>query len=316
MIRSYRIEAHACRLVEGEADLETAVWIDLLHPTPDEDRTVEDATGAQIPTREEMVEIEPSSRLYSDEGVSVMTAPVMVRSTGDYPQMTEVSFVLTRRQLITVRYDEPVSFENFANAVMQAPRICTGPGTVFVSLLDAIVDRIADTLEAADRELDALGRDTFTGERQSGELHKRMQRLGRAGEVVSKARMSLVGLSRVVAHARGLDALRRHDTSDNLRLVQRDVETLIEHAASLAGKSTFLLDALLGMISIEQNAIIKTFSVVAVLFLPPTLIASIYGMNFAFMPELDWRIGYPLALLAMIGSMGGTYAFFKRKGWI
>ncbi|MBM9595652.1 magnesium transporter CorA family protein [Roseitranquillus sediminis] len=320
MIRTYSLEQDRCRLDEGVQGLDAAsgiAWIDVLHPDPEEERAVERAVGVGIPTREEMAEIEETSRLYHEQGAAVMIAPLLVKATGDYPETTDVTFVLTDQHLVTVRYGEPRSLAIFAATAQRRPEICAGPNSIFVALLDAVVDRIADVLEEAGRDLDALSRETFANAGVQPDLRAAMRRLGRDGEIVSKARESLVGLARLLAFAEALPSLRGDtDNAPSLSGLARDAEVLLQHATSLADKSTFLLDALLGMINIEQNAIIKTFSVVAVMFLPPTLIASIYGMNFEHMPELDWRFGYPLALLVMVGSMIAPYLFFKKKGWI
>jgi magnesium transporter len=319
MIRSYGCRDDRCEVLEGEAALhqaDAAAWLDLLQPSEAEETAVEAVIGADIPTREEMAEIEISSRLYHNPGATVMTAPVLIKS-GAYPETADVTFVLTPQRLVTVRYAEPVAFATFADAARRDASLCAGPREAFAGLLDAIIDRVADVLEDTGRELDALSREVFVHDPAPRDLKGEMRRLGRSGEIVSKARESLVGLARLIGFARGLQVLREDEgTRRTLSMLGRDVETLLEHAASLAAKITFLLDALLGLINIEQNAIIKTFSVVAVMFLPPTLIASIYGMNFEHMPELGWPFGYPLALAAMVASMIAPYLFFKRKGWI
>lgn len=320
MIRTYRTEAGICVVEEGASALEHAAgaaWIDLFQPTPEEDKTVEKVIGAAIPTREDMAEIEASSRLYREQGAVVMTTPLLVKSASPYPESAEFTFVLTPQHLVTVRYAEPVSLAIFAGTTKRTPATCASPTAVLAGLLDAIVDRLADVLEVTGQELDAMGRRTFTDDNRTETLQSRMQQLGRHGEIVSKARESLVGLARLLAFLKKLPQIgHADDLSDRLEAITVDVEVLLEHTSSLSSKITFLLDALLGMINIEQNAIIKTFSVVAVMFLPPTLIASIYGMNFEYMPELSWMLGYPLAVVAMIISMIAPYLFFKKKGWI
>lgn len=321
MLKTYRTEDDSCHVAEDEgalADLGRAVWIDLVDPTPEQEHAVEAVVDADIPTRAEMAEIEASSRLYLERGAAVMTLPVLMNRNVSYPETVDVTFVLTARQLVTIRYAEPSAFATFSATLRRTPQVCEGPQGAFAALLDAIVDRLADVLEDSGRALDAVGRAAFTGQAQPpGALRETMQQLGRHGEVVSKARESLVAMARLAAFARQLAPIRdTPEAAEQLALVATDVDVLLEHATSLAGKITFFLDTMLGMINIEQNAIIKTFSVVAVVFLPPTLIASIYGMNFEVMPELGWRFGYPMALLAMVASMIAPYAFFKTKGWI
>ncbi|HUF55684.1 MAG TPA: magnesium transporter CorA family protein [Thermohalobaculum sp.] len=321
MIRSYRVEEGRCACAEAAEGIEaapSAAWIDLLEPTHDEERAIEGVTGANVPTPEEMAEIEASSRLYLADGVAIMTAPLLIKSAGPYPETTDVTFVLTERHLVTVRYAEPTAFETFAALVARTPQICAGPEQAFAGLVDAIADRLADVLEEAGRQLDALSRAVFSpDEKPSRDFHLQMQTLGRNGDIVSKARESLVGIARMVGFAREIEQVRHSKAVEHkLRTVARDVEVLREHAGSLASKTSFLLEALLGMINIEQNAMIKIFSVVAVMFLPPTLIASAYGMNFEHMPELGWPLAYPVALAAMALSMVLPYLYFRRRGWI
>lgn len=320
MIRTYRVDGGKLRAHEsdeGVANAGTAIWIDLYEPTQEEEKAVEAIIGADIPTREEMAEIEKSSRLYTVDGAAIMTAPLAIRSTGDYPATTQVTFVLTSRQLVTVRYAEPVSFATFQTTLKRDATLGRSPQRVFAGLLDAIIDRLADMLEITGGDLDALGRSIFTGVTTAGDLKAEMQRLGRDGEVVSKASESLVGLALLLTFARGLEAIQADkEIEQKLQTVSQDIDVLLQHTNWQTSKSQFLLEAMLGMINIEQNALIKIFSVVAVVFLPPTLIASIYGMNFEHMPEVDWVFGYPLALAAMAVSMVVPYLVFRRKGWI
>jgi len=320
MITTYRAAAGKREVAEGDdalAAFDFATWIDLSDPTRSEAESVEQRLGAAIPSHEDMVEIEKSSRLYAVGNIAVMTVPLLIKSAGAYPETTHIAFILTPRQLVTVRYGEPPSFSDFAEIIERRPEALAGPGIAFAGLLDAIVDRLADTLEMTGRDLDVLGRAIFTAEATSRDLRGQMQKLGRSGEVISKASESLVGLALLVTFARGLDTVQADDeVARKVRTAGQDVDVLSQHAGWQTNKSAFLLDALLGMINIEQNSLIKIFSVVAVVFLPPTLIASIYGMNFKHMPELDWWLGYPVAIGVMIASMVVPYLIFRRKGWI
>jgi len=320
MIRTYRVASRRSEAQAGEtaiAAADTATWIDLCEPTPQEAERIESLLGAAIPSHEDMVEIEKSSRLYAVHDVAVMTTPLIIKSAGEYPETTHVTFILTPRQLVTVRYGEPSSFADFAETLDRRPEALAGPGIAFAGLLDAIVDRLADTLEMTGRELDALGRLVFTGKATSNEFREKMQQLGRSGDVISKVSESLVGLALLVTFARSLKTVKEDsDVERKVQTVAQDVEVLLQHSGRQTNKSSFLLDALLGMINIEQSGLIKIFSVVAVVFLPPTLIASIYGMNFQHMPELNWWFGYPLALIVMLASMVLPYLLFRWKGWI
>lgn len=298
-----------------------AVWIDMLHPSADDERVVESALGIDVPTHEEMQEIEISSRLYRQDGTLFMTAALLTNVDDDAPKVQPVTFMLAGARLVTLRYSEPRSFALFAQ---RAERRGSGYDTavgVLVGLLDTLVDRLADILEHAGADIDAISRDIF--ERQGGQptprdYHDVLRRVGRKGDLNSKARESLVSIGRLAAFVvQSLDeAAVAREIRGRIDTVGRDVQSLSDHATFLSNKINFLLDAVLGMISIEQNAIIKIFSVAAVAFLPPTLIASIYGMNFEFMPELDWPWGYPLALLLMVASAALPLWYFRRRGWL
>ena len=297
-----------------------AVWIDLVAPTQEEERRVETLLGVEVPTREEMQEIEVSSRLYQEDGALYMTAPVVARADTEHPEASAVSFILAGDRLITVRYAEPQPFALFSARCQRAPAAYTRGDAVLAGLLDALIDRIADVLEHIGLEVDDISHEVFehTSKPGRGDFQDVLRRLGRRGDLISKVRESLVGVGRVLMFLTQASMAQRiaKDLRDRLRTMSRDVRSLTDHASFLSSKINFLLDATLGMINIEQNAIIKIFSVVAVVFLPPTLIASIYGMNFEYMPELDWTFGYPMALLLMLASALTPYLYFKRRGWL
>jgi magnesium transporter len=315
-----------CRLrplaAEAGASLpEGAVWIDLERPTREEERLVEAALGLELPTREEMQEIEPSSRLYAEDGAMFMTANVLWKADTPDPESTPVTFVLARQRLVSIRYSDPKSFKSFAAHAERHREVCATGATLLVGLLEAVVDRTADILERIGAEVDGTSRTILRRDAgrnlSTAELKEALTRMGRSHDLTSKARDSLVSLSRLLSFL-GLPGEVKDDRAlrEHLRGLSRDVASLTDHASFLAGKISFLLDATLGLINVEQNAIIKIFSVAAVVFLPPTLVASIYGMNFKNMPELDWLLGYPWALILMVGSAVLPYLWFKHRGWL
>ena len=302
------------------------VWIDLFEPTRDEELLVERSLGLQVPTRDEMAEIEPSSRLYQERGAVFLTANVMSGIDAGDPVSTPVGFVLTKEHLVTVRYADPKPFRSFAAHIEREPGLCASSTMTLIHLLDAIVDRLADTLEVVQADIDKTSRAVFRRGETSGRRRARMSnqtmqelliRIGDDQDLLAKTRDSLVSMGRLMSflslplHVREDQELREH-----VKSIGRDISSLIDHSAFLGTNVSFLLDASLGLINIEQNAIIKIFSVAAVVFLPPTLVASIYGMNFEHMPELEWLLGYPFALGVMILSAVLPYLFFKRKGWL
>jgi magnesium transporter len=299
-----------------------AIWLDLMAPTADEEQRVESLVGVEIPTREEMQEIEVSSRLYEENGALYMTATVLSKADSDQPQASAVSFILAGDRLVTVRYADPQSFALFASRCRRSPVAHARGDAVLAGLLDALIDRVADVLEHIGLEVDAISHEVFerpATARGGRDFQDILRRLGRRGDLTSKVRESLVGINRLLMYfsqASTPGTKIAKDLRNRVRTMSRDVRSLTEHASFLASKINFLLDATLGMINIEQNAIIKIFSVVAVVFLPPTLIASIYGMNFAFMPELNEVYGYPLALALMLVSAIAPLVYFKRRGWL
>ncbi|NNU80285.1 magnesium transporter CorA family protein [Halovulum dunhuangense] len=323
MIRGFTCEGGRLRPVEDAmARLDALVWIDMIAPDAEEERRVEAALGLNVPTRAEMEEIELSSRLYTEDGVSYMTAILPARAEGQDPYMGPVTFVLAGHCLITVRYHEPRAFATFPAMAEKGDMGCTGAETVLIGLLDTIVDRLADILEHVGREIDAMSGKVFKpaeGKRPRGSDYQAvLEHLGRTGDLTSNIRDSLVTMERLVGFlGQALTAQRMEKVMrERVRGLATDLRALADHANFLSQKTTFLLEAVLGLIQIEQNAIIKIFSVAAVVFLPPTLIASIYGMNFEHMPELGWRLGYPAAILGMIASAILPFVYFKRRGWL
>jgi magnesium transporter len=312
------------RSIEGDAGLpENAVWIDLVSPTHGEDKLVEKFLGIAVPTREEMQEIEVSSRLYVENGARYMTATLMCQSETDTPRTTPVTFILAGNRLVTVRYDDPKPFSLISNKFGRyCPPNITGQ-MVFMDLLDAVIDRSADILERIGVDVDQLSHDIFEPPRslrkqRRGAYNAVLRTIGRTGDLTSKVRESLVSVGRLLLFlANEAEGMRwAKDVRAQLQSMQRDIVSLSDHSSYLTNKITFLLDALLGVVSLEQNDIIKLFSVMAVVLMPPTLIASIYGMNFGHMPELSWQFGYPFALLLMVIAGALPYFFFKWKRWL
>ncbi|HVX91764.1 MAG TPA: magnesium transporter CorA family protein [Xanthobacteraceae bacterium] len=307
---------------EGGSIPEAAVWIDLVGPTVPEDRLVERTLGIAVPTREEMQEIEVTSRLYVENGARYMTATLLCQSETATPRTTAVTFILAGHRLVTVRYDEPRPFTIVgAKLARQCPPSITGE-LAMMELLDAVIDRSADILERIGAEMDQVSHDIFEPEGsvadRSRSYNDILKTIGQKGDLTSKARESLVSIGRLLLYlANEADSMRwAKEVRAQLKGMQRDVQSLSDHASYLSNKITFLLDAMLGVVSLEQNNIIKIFSVAAVVLMPPTLVASIYGMNFKHMPELDFEYGYPLALILMLVAAVLPYIFFKWKKWL
>jgi magnesium transporter len=300
---------------------ENGIWFDLVSPTITEDKLLERHLGIAVPTREEMQEIEVTSRLYVENGARYMTATMMCQSETDTPRTTAVTFILSGHRLVTVRYDDPKPFTIVGSKLCRASPLTVTGETVLMELLDAVIDRAADILERIGADVDQVSHDIFEPEESQAASARNyrniLKAIGRKGDLTSKVRESLVSIGRVLLYlANEADSMRwAKEVRGELRGMQRDVQSLSDHAAYLSNKITFLLDAMLGVVNLEQNNIIKLFSVVAVVFMPPTLIASIYGMNFKIMPELSWEYGYYYALVVMLLAGILPVAYFKWKKW-
>ncbi len=309
--------------VASDTDVpENAIWFDLVGPTQQEDKLVEGKVGIAVPTREEMQEIEVTSRLYVENGARYMTATLMCQSDTDAPKTTAVTFILSGHRLITVRYDEPRPFMIVGHKLARVCPAGASGESVLMELLDAVIDRAADILERIGAEVDKVSHEIFEPEESVTERSKSYQiilkKIGRKGDLTSKVRESLVSIGRLLLYlANEADSMRwAKEPRAQLRGMQRDVHSLSDHAAYLTNKIQFLLDALLGMVTLDQNNVIKIFSVAAVVLLPPSLVGTIYGMNFKHMPELEWTWGYPLSLVLILLAAVLPYYFFKWKKWL
>ena len=298
------------RLDPPPADIpEKCVWVDLLEPTLAEERAVERLLAIDVPSREEMREIETSSRLYEENGTLYMTATVVTKIDTDRPESAAITFILSHNRLITNRYVDPLPFRRFVAYSERHPQAATSAPGILAGLLEAVIERTADVLERVGIGLDELSAGVFAAPTaknapRTRDLRGVMERIGRDGDLTSKARESLVTLARQLTFLQQSQSVQfPKELMARYRSMSRDVLALSDHASFLANKSSFMLQATLGLINIEQNNIIKIFSVAAAMFLPPTLIASIYGMNFHFMPELDKSLRLP-ARAAADGDLG------------
>ncbi|MFN3313722.1 MAG: magnesium transporter CorA family protein [Hyphomonas sp.] len=332
MIRTFgNIDGRFVALGEDLEAFDNAVWIDLINPDKDEETAAERALGIDVPTIEEMSEIEISSRLYSDDGAHFMTAMVLSHTDGDNVLLSPATFILIGQRLVTVRYSEPRAVDAFIARCQKAG--AWSADALVAGLIEGLVARIGDLLERVGHELDDISGSIFAmpppaapGGHYNGlqrparprNYRSVLELVGRKGDLLSKIRESLVSFQRLLAYDMTVAAIRKpgDETDSRIKTLASDVQSLSDHTNFLTQKITFLLDATLGMINIEQTGIIKIFSVAAVVFLPPTLIASIYGMNFDIMPELAWPYGYPFALGMMLASAIVPYMFFKWRRWL
>jgi magnesium transporter len=302
---------------------DATVWIDLINPTPEEDKHVETLLGIEIPTRAEAREIETSSRLYVERGTHYMTAFVMYNVEQLNPGTSNVTFILTGKHLVTVRYVEPKAFPFFLARVEKGEAVCTSGPSIMIGLIETLLHRKADLIERIQDDVDKMAQALFglngkARRQQGGSLSAYLQGTGRDADITARAQESAVSLERLLMFFASAVRERKDDALiiDRIEAARKDNGSLMEHMKFLQGRTNFLLDATLGMISTEQNQIIKLFSVMAVIMMPPTLVASIYGMNFKHMPELDFVWGYPMALGLMVVTAVVPILYFKARGWL
>jgi magnesium transporter len=319
-----------CReLANSHALMNKAVWIDLFEPTEQEEIIVDMVLGVDLPTRREMQDIEVSRRLYKEGDALFMTVTILARADTSEPESTAVTFIFVDDRLITLRYADTSVLAIFRRErEANLARYDSGQ-RILEGLVDTLVEYIADVLEKTGAALDSISHDIFRRRGAEKEpvgkpdgtpekprdLEEALLRLGRCSDLVSRLRESLSGLRRMLSFFAAAQINVPPDMAEHLRTLSQDLQPLGDHASFLSGKVNFLLDATLGLINVEQNAIIKIFTVAAVLFLPPTVVGTIYGMNFQVMPELTWAFGYPLAIVLMIMSAIVPYWYFKHRGW-
>jgi magnesium transporter len=319
MLNAFRQNGHGLIRLDAAMSLDDALWIDLLNPTEAEVAEVA-RFGLTVPTLAEMEEIEISNRLYREEGADYLTVVLPGHSGTDTAVSGPVTFILMPGRLVTVRHHSPRPFETYPARADKATAGSGSPERVFLGLMEEIVARQADILEGIGHALDRVTHEVFDGRAgQNPEvLQLALEQTGRQGDLLGRVRLGLLTLERALSFF-GQTLAARHE-GDTLGAVvkgqMRDMQALEVHADFLSSRVSLAVDATLGMVNLAQNVTVRIVSVVAVLFLPPTLIASIYGMNFAHMPELATAWGYPVALLLMVASALGTYFFFKWRHWL
>jgi magnesium transporter len=297
------------------------IWVDLVEPSPDEERMIEQALAIDVPTREEMKEIEASSRLYEEHGALFMTATVATKLDTDLPESAQVTFILKKNRLVTNRYVDPLPFRRFIAYAERHPSSSSSAPVLLSGLIESVINRIADVLERVGTDLDTLSAEIFAPPRRRQRAGRNfrlvLDRIGQSGDLTSKARESLVSLGRVLAFVQQSPLIPLDKaTTERFRSLSRDVLALSDHSSFLGNKTTFLLEATLGMINIDQNNIIKIFSVVTVFMLPPSVIVGWFGMNFSHLPWLQTDHGPLIALGLMLLSALIPFAVFKRLGWL
>lgn len=325
MIRYFSLDGHG---LHGQAVTAAAMmphqtlWIDLLEPTLEEELKVERDLAIDVPTREEMREIESSNRLYEEGDALYMTATVVTKLDTDRPTSEQITFILTPDRLITNRYVDPLPFRRYVAYAEKHAAQCNTAPAVLAGLLESLVNRIADVLERIGGDMDALSAEVFAAPHRDGLPHSRdfrlvLERVGRSGDLASKARETLASLGRLVVFLQQTNHPQiQNEARNRLRTLGRDIAQMSDHATFIGNKVQFMLDATLGMINIDQNNILKIFSVVTLIMLPPSVIGALFGMNFERIPFAHEPWGFELAIVLMVLSAVTPYVMFKRRRWL
>jgi len=298
------------------------LWIDIFTPSHEEEIAVEKQLNIQIPSREEVWKNQALNRMYQEDDVSYMTAALITKGEAVHPQTSAVTFILTAHYLLTMRYIMPTSFQMFSQRIQRVPQKFNTGVQVLEGLLEEVITRVAHNSEVVVEGLDQLSHNIFGESPSSTEIKTTSQamllvlkRLGTFADLNSKINESLHSINRLLSFFKQVntnDAV----TERHIKMLSTDIFALTQQTSFLSDKITFQLDATLGMINVEQNSIIKIFSVASIFFLPPTLIGSLYGMNFEYMPELHWIYGYPMAISLMVICALIPYTYFRKKGWL
>jgi magnesium transporter len=322
LLTIYRDANGTLRKSQGNSLPKEAIWIDLLNPTAEEMEFVQTRTGIRVPSVDALSEIESSSRLICDKGVIYLSMSLVAQGESFDSFISPAGFILTPTVLVTVRFADLPIFETVAQKVRQDETLQSN-SSIFVALMEALVDRGADVLERLGSDLDRISRSVFRGDpskvrnavRSNDELRRTLTAVGAIGDRLWQARIVFLGVGRVIPFVLSLRYECLSEFEPRLEAVSKDVASLNEYEVDLSSKVQFLLDAVLGFITIEQNDLFKVLTIASVVGIPPTLMAGIYGMNFKFMPELNWAWGYPFGLGVIVLSALIPLIWFKWRGW-
>lgn len=298
------------------------VWIDVLNPSFAENELLDRVLGLHIPRYEELKFLAPSSRMYTDNGNVYMTASVILRAHNSNATLTDIGAILAGNRFVTIRYDHTSVFDLFLHEFNEMEEDKRQGNFLILKLMDVVTAHTADVLEQAVIGVDKVAAIVFgnksRGKRKASNfLEARVGDLVGLHRVLSKVRESMGSISRINSYLHGIHNFQKDESLREFSfIIANDIQAITDNATFISSNLAFLLDATLGIISTEQNAIIKIFSIVSVVFLPPTLIASIYGMNFKNMPELHWGMGYPITIVLMLLTACIPYLVFRKKGWL
>jgi len=293
--------------------LSQLLWIDAIDPSDEERNRIEQLLNAELPDSDDVEEIEASARFFEDAHGLHIHSLFLSQEEGRHITTT-VAFILQPQRLITFREEEIADFRLLRMRARHGRILAPNPKELLVTIFEQKVENLADTLEDLHRRLEEVS--SLVLEEENSDLEEAIDLLAKIENSNGRIRLCLMDTQRALSYLLRPQRQIEPELHETCREMLRDIETLMTHTSFVFEKVNFLMDSAQGFINIQQNQIIKIFSIAAVVFLPPTLVASIYGMNFELMPELQWELGYPFALLMMIVSGVAPYIYFKRKGWL
>ena len=315
MIHSYSEKQE--KIVEFAGLEEGALWYDLFKINDKEKKEIEHLLKIYIPSKEKMGKIGASNTFFKKGEVLYMTISLIAKKNHtDQLSLFPITFILHPNYLLSLRYAEPKPFQIFKQQFFEDGEKWDSPHDVFLGLLETIFNRIAERIE-----MDDLSKEIFSEHRnkkkRTEQLNDILTQLGKKGDLAAKLNESSRTIERML-HYFNLQKkiIEIPGVMQQIAIVQQDIASIFDHLTFLSHKINFLLDASLGYITVEQNKTIQLFTIMAVIFLPPALVATVYGMNFRYMPELSWHFGYPLSLVLIIASALIPYFYFKKKGWL
>lgn len=310
------------KLTEGESISDSAVWIDVECADSYNLELIKQHCHINLPSKTDVWKNNVLNRLYVENGVAYMTAAIITKHENSYPNISAVTFILTPDTLITIRDISPTSFNMFAQRIQTFPDMFRTSAQALEGLLEEMITRVAHNMELVEETLDNFSHQIFRGNSTEGKnnntsqaMNDMLKELGNCADLNSKTNESLHSINRLLHFFKKISN-NDEELKKDIDIIISDAHVLTQQTQFAAEKITFLLDAMLGMINVEQNLIMKILSVASIFFMPPTLVSSMYGMNFKNMPELQWDDGYPMAISLMLLFATLPYVYFRKKGWL
>lgn len=299
------------------------IWVDLENPTVEEKRWIKQHYGLSIPEDAMDEDIEESARFYEEDNGDLHIRSDFLIDDNEQPRSVRVAFILnltnsdlkSKGVLFSIHDEDVPVFRLLRMRARRAPGLIEDAKEVLLALFDADAEYSADTLENIYDELEKVSKQVLAGDVTDTRAGEVLGAIARQEDLNGRIRRNVMDTRRAVSFMMRSKMLNSNQFEE-ARQILRDIESLDSHTAFLFDKINFLMDATVGFININQNKIIKIFSVASVALLPPTLIASIYGMNFKYMPELNWSLGYPYVLTLMVASAVGPMWYFRKRGWL